>query len=118
MGSARRHAPAHAAIRSATHTRARLAAMPFRQALLAEFDHEMAATRRLLSCIPEHALGWRPHAKSRSVAELAAHLTDITRWSLLILDLNRFDLDAVPAGMGTPETTAMLLQQFGDNVNE
>jgi uncharacterized damage-inducible protein DinB len=92
--------------------------MPFRQALLAEFDHEMAATRRLLSCIPDQTLGWKPHEKSRSVAELAAHVTEITRWSVPILDLNRFDLDAAPTKTGVPGTTAMLLQQFREHVND
>ncbi len=38
--------------------------MPMIDALLPEFDHEMANTRRVLERVPDDRLSWRPHPKS------------------------------------------------------
>ena len=40
--------------------------MSIAEALLPEYDHEMATTRRLLERVPEDNPDWRPHAKSFS----------------------------------------------------
>ena len=61
--------------------------------LLAEFDHEMAATRRLLACAPDAAAGGKPHEQCRSFAELGAHLVDILGWTTPILEQHGFDLE-------------------------
>jgi len=42
--------------------------------LLAEFDREMAGTRRILECVTEERLAWKPHEKSSSLGNLANHL--------------------------------------------
>ena len=98
------------------HARVRLAGMATREGLLAEFDHEMAATRRLLTCIPENRLAWRPHDRSRSIAALAAHITEVTRWSEPILDFARFDLVNAPAAAAAdPATLAELLSAFAES---
>src|SRR5262245_57826221 len=36
--------------------------MALKDGLLAEFDHEMATTRKLLERIPDDKLSWKPHA--------------------------------------------------------
>jgi uncharacterized damage-inducible protein DinB len=51
-------------------------------AFLPEFDAEMAATRRLLERVPADRLDWKPHPKSRSLGELATHVTELPRWAL------------------------------------
>ena len=51
-------------------------------AFLPEFDAEMAATRRLLERIPADELDWKPHPKSRSLGELATHVTELPRWAI------------------------------------
>src|SRR5713226_4794261 len=43
--------------------------------ILMELEHEAAATRRLLERVPATHLGWRPHAKSRSLGDLASHIS-------------------------------------------
>jgi len=45
--------------------------MPQVDALLPEFDHEMAVTRKLLERVPEEKLDWRPHARSGTMGWLA-----------------------------------------------
>jgi uncharacterized damage-inducible protein DinB len=54
--------------------------MSYIDALLPEFDTEMAKTRRLLERIPGDRLAWKPHGKSRSLGELATHLAELARW--------------------------------------
>jgi uncharacterized damage-inducible protein DinB len=46
-------------------------------AYLMEFDRESATTRKLLSRVPADRLGWRPHAKSYSLGQLAQHLATL-----------------------------------------
>jgi uncharacterized damage-inducible protein DinB len=56
-----------------------------RETLLADLDHEMAVTRRLLSRVPDDSLAWRPHEKSFSLGGLAAHLAALPHWGAQIL---------------------------------
>ena len=69
-GSGRRHAGA-ARTPSRHISRGRLVRMAIKDALLAEFDHEMATTRRLLERLPDEQLSWKPHEKSMSLGGLA-----------------------------------------------
>lgn len=78
--------------------------MGIRDGLLADFDHEMGTTRRLLERIPHERLSWKPHLKSMSLGGLATHLAHIPRWGGAILNETMFDLaDAPPP---TAERTA------------
>jgi uncharacterized damage-inducible protein DinB len=52
------------------------------EAILPEFDAEMAMTRRLLERVPADRLDWKPHAKSRSLGEIATHVTELPRWGI------------------------------------
>jgi uncharacterized damage-inducible protein DinB len=56
--------------------------MTIAEALLPEFDAEMATTRRLLERVPADKLDWKPHPKSRSLGEIATHVTELPRWGL------------------------------------
>ena len=38
--------------------------MTISEMLLPEFDQEMANTRKILDCVPEGKMTWKPHAKS------------------------------------------------------
>ena len=51
--------------------------MSIAQGLLAEFDMEMANTRRTLERIPEDKLEWKPDPKSMSMGRLAAHVAEM-----------------------------------------
>jgi hypothetical protein len=71
--------------------------MSFAESFLEEFDPEMAATRRMLERLPASKLDWKPHAKSKSLGELATHITELPRWGMRIhyLRLNDVPLPAV-----------------------
>jgi uncharacterized damage-inducible protein DinB len=88
--------------------------MALREILLAEFDHEMAATRRLLAVVPDRALPWKPHERARSTGELVWHIITIAGWGAHILDVPRFDLDETPPPAAAPETMDAMLLQFTD----
>ena len=44
------------------------------ETLLAEFDQEMASTRKMLDRMPEDKLGWKPHEKSFTLAQMGNHI--------------------------------------------
>jgi uncharacterized damage-inducible protein DinB len=88
--------------------------MAMKDALLAEYDHEMATTRRLLERVPESALGWKPHDKSMTLGQLSGHIANIPYWGSAILDGTYFDLAAAgpDARPGVPENVAAVLSDF------
>ena len=52
--------------------------MALKDALLPEFDHEMANTRKTLERVPEDRLSWKPHPKSGTMGWLATHVANIS----------------------------------------
>jgi uncharacterized damage-inducible protein DinB len=89
--------------------------MPMVDALLPEFDHEMITTRKLLERVPDEQLGWKPHAKSMSLAGLATHLSNLPWWGEVTVAHADFDLASFPS---QPEATsrAQILNSFDGHV--
>jgi uncharacterized damage-inducible protein DinB len=81
--------------------------MAMKDALLPEYDHEMGATRRVLERVPVADLAWKPHEKSFSLGQLAAHLANIPHWVDAILDGPVFDLATVGEDGRPKEPTEM-----------
>ena len=48
--------------------------MALNEALLPEFDAEMANTRKTLERVPTEKFSWKPHEKSGTMGWLAAHI--------------------------------------------
>ena len=48
--------------------------MTIAEGFLQELDQESHATRRVLERVPNAHLGWKPHAKSMSLGQLALHI--------------------------------------------
>ena len=72
------------------------------QALLPEFDLEMANTRMTLERVPEDRLDYRPHDRSMPLARLAGHLTEIPWWASMTLTRDLLDLHP-PGGAAEPD---------------
>jgi uncharacterized damage-inducible protein DinB len=93
--------------------------MTLAQMLVPEFDQEMRTTRSLLERFPEAERGWRPHPKSMTLGQLAAHVATIPVWGTTTLVQTEFDMSP-PGGPSfkTPEieSTAGLLALFDENV--
>ncbi len=83
-------------------------------ALLPEFDHEIASTRRLLDRLPDDQLAWKPHAKSMALGALAEHLGQLGVWGELTLTQSAVDLEttARPPGYRPMTVKADILAHF------
>ena len=57
--------------------------MALNEALLPEFDLEMANTRKTLERVPDEKLGWKPHEKSGTMGWLAGHVANIPSWPVM-----------------------------------
>ena len=86
--------------------------MVIKDALLAEYDHEMGTTRRLLERVPEDRLSWKPHERSMSMAGLATHLGNIPHWADTILTQPFFDLADAPPNLEPKGSRAEILDAF------
>ena len=92
--------------------------MLIRDALLPEFDHETANTRKVLERVPEDKLDWRPHPKSWDAAELASHLANIPSWVGETFRGDSIDLSSPDGPKPDPKVTSRkeLLERFDKNV--
>ena len=79
--------------------------MTIAEAVLPEYDQEMAGTRRTLERVPEDKLDWRAHPKSNTIGWVASHLAEIPGWVEGTLKHDSWDIH--PAG-GVPYRTAIL----------
>src|SRR5258708_29423993 len=66
------------------------------QAILPEFDQEMANTRKSLERVPEDKFSFKPHAKSMTLGGLATHLATINHWAEAIFGQESFDVSTAP----------------------
>jgi uncharacterized damage-inducible protein DinB len=71
--------------------------MTISESLLPEFDQEMANTRKTLERVPDDKLGWKPHAKSFTMGNLAQHIALMVGWTKETMTLDSFDY-APPGG--------------------
>ncbi len=51
--------------------------MTIANSMYQELEQEAATTRRLLERVPADQLNWRPHAKSRTLGQLAMHVATV-----------------------------------------
>ena len=88
--------------------------MAIKDALLAEYDHEMGTTRKLLERVPDAKLAWKPHEKSMTLGGLATHLSNLPRWGGTILNEASFDLADAPSNLEAMASRAEILRHFDE----
>jgi len=93
--------------------------MPISQALLPEFDNEMANTRKTLERVPEAKFSWKPHEKSGTMIWLADHVASLPEWAAITIKQD--ELDLAPGGVQPtrppqPKSSKELLDKFDKNV--
>lgn len=89
--------------------------MPITEALLPEFDQEMASTRKMLERVPDDRLDFKPHQKSWTMRSLANHLSMIPGWAVETMTKDSIDI----AGFVPPpeaQSRQELLDQFDKGV--
>lgn len=93
--------------------------MSIAAALLPEFDHEMANTRKALERVPMDKADWKPHEKSGTMQWLAGHLAAIPMWASATVNLPSIDLeDGDNQSPDAPRTSEELLAMFDGFVVE
>src|SRR5437899_5690806 len=90
--------------------------MTIAEALLPEFDQEMATTRRLLERVPSEQGQWKPHPKSFALGHLAQLVSWMPGWIANTLTSTQLDLGE-HAGYSF-ESTETLLAGFDKNVRD
>jgi len=93
--------------------------MALNQALLPEFDHEMANTRKTLERVPEDKFDWKPHPKSFAMGPLATHLATLPSWAAITIQQDSIDIapEGEPPLRNEPvHSVEELLQRFDSNV--
>jgi uncharacterized damage-inducible protein DinB len=85
-------------------------------ALLAEFAHEARTARKHLERLPQDKFTWRPHPKSSSAGQLAAHIVDCIGWIESVFAADEFDFDPATYRGCDAGTVAGLLEQFDAKV--
>ena len=89
--------------------------MPIIDSILMETDIENKTTRRVLERVPSDKLGWKPHAKSMSLGELAIHVATVPGGIAHLATLDGFDIVnfKMPA---IPATSAEIVAAFDQSV--
>jgi hypothetical protein len=93
--------------------------MALSEALLPEFDQEMANTRKTLERVPEDKFDWKPHEKSFPMGRLANHLAFLPNWTVITMAQDSFDLAPVgepPQKAPEAKTATEMLDLFDSAV--
>src|SRR5215510_7080677 len=90
--------------------------MSIGQSMIAEFDQEMATTRRVLERVPSDKGQWKPHTKSFPLGHLAQLVARMPGWITHTIKDDALNLGEF--GGYSFETTETLLDTFDKNVKE
>ncbi len=91
--------------------------MDWRELALAEFDREMATTRRILERVPMERADWAPHEKSTKLGALATHVARLARNTGMALNSDELDFaTADRSAWGPLHTRDELLAAFDAHV--
>jgi uncharacterized damage-inducible protein DinB len=91
--------------------------MSIAQTLLPEFDQEMANTRKMLERVPDGKFDYKPHEKSMSLGQLAAHTAEIPSYATATMRAERMDFTGEEKPF-LPKTRQEMLDAFDKYVVE
>jgi uncharacterized damage-inducible protein DinB len=74
-------------------------------AIINELNQEATITKRVLECVPEAKLDWKPHPKSMSLGQLALHVASLPRNLSSLAQLEEFD--AAQANFNPPAPASL-----------
>ena len=86
--------------------------MSIGRSMLAEWDSEMATTRRVIERVPTEKGDWRPHPKSFPLGHLTQLVATMPGWFPRMIENDHLDLAA--GGGYSFQTTETLLAQFDE----
>ncbi len=85
--------------------------MKMSEPLVAELDHEIQGTRKMLERVPTDKFGFKPHAKSGSLIWLANHVATVFDWGYQTLSTPSLSMDDFTP-QPLPKTSEELMQAF------
>ena len=88
------------------------------QSLIAEFEHEVTNTRKLLQAVPQKDLAFKPSPVSWTMGELAQHIATIYYWYEGTLTKDVYDIAAEKLERGDVNDKEATLQLFERNVEK
>lgn len=86
------------------------------QAILAEFEHEVTNTRKLLEAVPEKDIHYKPSPVSWTMGELAQHIATIYYWYAGTLTKQVYDVAADNLERGDTADIKATRELFEKNV--
>lgn len=88
--------------------------MKLTEPIIAELKQEADTTRKMLERLPQESLAWKPHEKSRTLGQVAAHIADIP--GVFIAGLENDELNFRDAKPTSADTAANIVEAFDENV--
>jgi len=92
--------------------------MKLNEPIIAEMEHESAATRKALERVPADKFSWKPHEKSMTLGELASHVAEISTWTGATINKDELDFSKEEYKPYVPKTTAELVEFYDKNQAE
>lgn len=91
--------------------------MSLTQAVLGEIEYETASTRRMFEALSDEHWNWKPHEKSFTLGQLAAHVAEIFGWAAGVVKSDSFDF---ASGYAPPKvaTVAELMSYLDRNAEK
>ncbi len=86
--------------------------MAMNMALIGELKHEASNTRKILLRIPEEQFDWKPHEKSRSLAQLANHIAELPVWIHYMMTATEFNFAGEPFKRLKATSQSELIENF------
>lgn len=73
---------------------------------LGDLERELNATERVLKRVPSDRLDWKPHERSFSLGELAAHVANLLDWARRAVEDEEYDMADSGSGDREPPRDA------------
>ncbi|MFJ7666615.1 DinB family protein [Lysinibacillus sp. NPDC097195] len=89
-----------------------------KELIIGDVMQELASTRRILECLPDEHMLWRPHEKSMTLGGLATHLVNLLNWQIAIFQSPDYNLATVPLRREALEKRVDVLEEFDANCNK
>jgi len=102
-GKSAKKSPRRSAKKSAKRSAAKSSTQSPLALLFPDLEAELSTTRRMLERVPNGNEDWRPHAKSRTLGELATHIAQLPGFGIMMLTTDEFD---GLAGRAEPKLTS------------
>ena len=95
--------------------------MDLQKELIAEYDREVATTRKMLEAVPANAdFAWKPHAKSMPLGRLAGHVSETAgEWAISTLTKDKLEFSKEHKFEPyVPASTAAMLAKFDEQTKQ